>query len=151
MKTYILMAFMLLGFVQFSKAQSNPKMPTPQEMATKSVDELEKRLKLNPTQKSVIYNYTFDMCKHQLDLIKKQQAGTSNEDEVTKFYKMQNDTNNSIKTVLKGDQIAEFDKVLEERLSGGDKKKKKKGKRNKDEAEEVSVGIEGLKSVPPAQ
>lgn len=145
------MAFLLLGFVKVSNAQSNQKMPTPQEMATKSVDELEKRLKLNSTQKGVIYNYTFDMCKHQLDLVKKQQAGTSNEDEVTKFYKMQNDTNNSIKTVLKGDQIAEFDKVLEERLSGVDKKKKKKGKRNKDEPEEVSVGIEGLKSVPPAQ
>lgn len=151
MKTYILMAFLLLGFVKVSNAQSNQKMPTPQEMATKSVDELEKRLKLNSTQKGVIYNYTFDMCKHQLDLVKKQQAGTSNEDEVTKFYKMQNDTNNSIKTVLKGDQIAEFDKVLEERLSGIDKKKKKKSKRNKDEPEEVSVGIEGLKSVPPAQ
>jgi protein CpxP len=148
----MLMALMLFGLIEVSNAQQAPKMPTPQEMASKSVNELEKRLKLNPTQKGVIYNYTFDLCKHQLDLIKRQQAGTSNEDDVTKFYKMQNETNNSIKTVLKGEQLVEFDKVLEERASGIDpKKKKKKGKRGKEEAEEVSTGIEGLKSVPPSE
>lgn len=122
-------------------------MPTAQEMTVKNVEELEKRLKLTSTQKGVIYNYVFDMSKQQLDLIKRQQAGTSKEDDVTKFYKLQNDTNDKIRTILKGDQVAEFEKVLEDRLNGGTKKKKKKGK-NKEE-EEVVTGISGLKLQQP--
>lgn len=141
MKRYVLLAFLLLGLGSFTKAQQ--KMPTAQEMTVKSVDELEKRLKLTPTQKSVIYNYVFDMSKQQLDLIKRQQAGTSKEDDVTKFYKLQNDTNDNIRTILKGDQLPEFEKVLEDRLNGGNKKKKKKGKGK--EEEEVVTGISGLK------
>jgi protein CpxP len=141
MKLYILLAFLVLGLSPITKAQQ--KMPTAQEMTVKSVDELEKRLKLTPTQKSVIYNYVFDMSKQQLDLIKRQQAGTSKEDDVTKFYKLQNDTNDNIRTILKGDQLPEFEKVLEDRLNGGNKKKKKKGKGK--EEEEVVTGISGLK------
>lgn len=144
MKKYILIALVLLGVNSFTKAQQN-KMPTAQEMTAKNVDELEKRLKLSPTQKSVIYNYVFDMSKQQLDLIKRQQAGTSKEDDVTKFYILQNETNDNIKTILKGDQIAEYDKVVEERLSGGNQKKKKK-KRGKEEA--VVSDISGLKMKP---
>ena len=83
------------------------------------------------------------MSKQQLDLIKRQQAGTSKEDDVTKFYKLQNDTNDNIRTILKGDQLSEFEKVLEDRLNGGNKKKKKKGKGK--EEDEVVTGISGLK------
>lgn len=148
MKKYILIALVLLGVNTLTQAQSQKKMPTPQELTVKNVDELVERLKLTPTQRSVIYNYTFNVFKEQLDLIKRQQAGTSKEEEVTKFYKFQNETNDNIKGILKGDQIAEFDKVLEERLNGEPKKKKnKKGKRDKDE-EEVVTGISGLKSQP---
>ena len=145
MKTYILLAFLLLGLGSISKAQQ--KMPTAQEMTVKNVDELEKRLKLTPTQKSVIYNYVFDMSKQQLDLIKRQQAGTSKEDDVTKFYKVQNDTNDNIRTILKGDQLPEFEKVLEDRLNGVTKKKKNKKGKGKEE-EEVVTGISGLKMQP---
>lgn len=145
MKTYILLAFLLLGMRSITKAQQ--KMPTAQEMTVKNVDELEKRLKLTSTQKSVIYNYVYDMSKQQLDLIKRQQAGTSNEDDVTKFYKIQNDTNNNIRTILKGDQLPEFEKVLEDRLNGVTKKKKKKKSKGKEE-EEVVTGISGLKLQP---
>lgn len=141
MKPYILLAFLLIGLGSIAKAQQ--KMPTAQEMTVKNVDELEKRLKLTSTQKSVIYNYVFDMSKQQLDLIKRQQAGTSKEDDVTKFYKLQNDTNDNIRTILKGDQLSEFEKVLEDRLNGGNKKKKKKGKGK--EEDEVVTGISGLK------
>lgn len=145
MKTYILLAFLLLGLAFITKAQQ--KMPTAQEMTVKNVDELEKRLKLTPTQKSVIYNYVFDMSKQQLDLIKRQQAGTSKEDDVTKFYKVQNDTNDNIRTILKGDQLPEFEKVLEDRLNGVTKKKKNKKGKGKEE-EEVVTGISGLKLQP---
>lgn len=145
MKTYILLAFLLLGLGSLTKAQQ--KMPTAQEMTVKNVDELEKRLKLTPTQKSVIYNYVFDMSKQQLDLIKRQQAGTSKEDDVTKFYKVQNDTNDNIRTILKGDQLPEFEKVLEDRLNGVTKKKKNKKGKGKEE-EEVVTGISGLKLQP---
>jgi periplasmic protein CpxP/Spy len=145
MKTYILLAFLLLGSAFITKAQQ--KMPTAQEMTVKNVDELEKRLKLTPTQKSVIYNYVFEMSKQQLDLIKRQQAGTSKEDDVTKFYKVQNDTNDNIRTILKGDQLPEFEKVLEDRLNGVTKKKKNKKSKGKEE-EEVVTGISGLKLQP---
>jgi protein CpxP len=58
---------------------------------------------------------------------------------------MQADLNKNIKTVLRPDQIPEFNKVIEERLSGIDPNKKKK-KLKKGEEEEKVVGIEGLKS-----
>lgn len=137
---------LFLGTSILVKAQQ--KMPTAQEMTVKSIDELDKRLKLNSTQKSVIYNYTFDMCREQLELIKKQKAGTSNEDDISKFYKLQNETNNNIKNVLKGDQVAEFDKLLEERLNGDNKKKKNKKGKHKEE-EETVTGISGLKMTQP--
>lgn len=144
MKTYILVVLLLFGLNTITRAQAQ-KMPTVQELTVKNVDELNERLKLTPTQKSIIHNYTFDMYKLQLDLIKKQQAGNSNEDDVTKFYKFQNETNDNIKNILKGDQVAEFDKLLEERLNGDNKKKKnKKGKKKKEE--ETVTGISGLKS-----
>ena len=114
-------------------------------MTIKNVDELEKSLKLTSTQKSVIYKYVFDMSKQQLDLIKRQQAGTSKEDDVTKFYKLQNDTNDKIRTILKGEQLPEFEKVLEDRLNGNTKKKKKNKKGKDKEEEEVVTGISGLK------
>jgi protein CpxP len=147
MKKYLLIVLLLTGINVWSKAQQN-KMPTAQEMTAKNVDELEKRLKLSPTQKSVIYTYVFDMSKQQLDLIKRQQAGTSKEDDVTKFYKLQNETNDNIKTILKGDQIAEYDKVIEERLSGSNQKKKKNKKGKQDKEEEVVSDISGLKMKP---
>ncbi|WP_316813977.1 hypothetical protein [Pedobacter heparinus] len=144
MKKYFFIVLVLIGINTLAKAQQN-KMPTAQEMTAKNVDELEKRLKLSPTQKSVIYTYVYDMSKQQLDLIKRQQAGTSKEDDVTKFYKLQNDTNDNIRTILKGDQLPEFEKVLEERLSGIDrKKKKKKGKQEEDVVSDIS----GLKVKP---
>jgi len=132
----------------FAKAQSQ-KMPTAQELTVKSIDEMVERLKLSATQRSVIYNYTFELYKQQLDLVKRQQAGTSKEEDVTKFYKFQNETNNNIKTILKGDQIAQFDQLLEDRLNGDNKKKKNKKKKNSAEEEEVSTGISGL--VNPAK
>lgn len=142
MKRLILMMLVVLGASFSSVAQQ--KQPTAEELAKKNVEELEKRLKLNATQKSVIYNYAYSIAKEQLALYKKQQASGYNDEEMTKYYKFQNETNKSIKSVLKPEQITEFDRVLEERLSGIDpNKKKKKGK--KDEEEDKIVGIEGLK------
>ncbi|WP_316788723.1 hypothetical protein [Pedobacter frigoris] len=141
-KTYILVAFLLFGISAIANAQQ--KMPTAQELTVKNVDEMAERLKLSSTQKSIIYNYTFEMYKQQLDLVKKQQAGTSKEEDISKFYRFQNQTNDNIKTILKGEQLPEFEKLQEEWLNG-DKNKKKKKKGKKDQ-EEVVTGIEGLKS-----
>jgi len=142
MKTYILLVLFVLGFNSLATAQK--KMPTAQELTVKNIDELNERLALSPTQKSVIYNYIFDMYRQQFELVKKQQAGTSKEDDITKFYKFQNETNDNIKNILKGDQIAEFDKIQEERLNGDNKKKK--GKKGKNKEEDTVTGISGLKS-----
>jgi protein CpxP len=101
-------------------------------------------LKLSPTQRSIIYNYAFELAKEQLDLYKKRQAGTYKEEDETRYFRIQNETNKSIKVVLKSDQIDEFNKLNEERLSGIDPTKKKK-KLKKGEEEEKVVGIEGLK------
>lgn len=142
MKKYVLILLMASGILSLAKAQK--KIPTPTEMATKSIELLDKRLKLNPTQKNVIYNYTLEISKEQISLSKKQQAGTYNEDDITKFYKLQNETTKSIRNILKGEQQTQYDQFLEEQLRGGDKKKKK-GKHAKEEEEEVVTGISGLK------
>lgn len=120
------------------------KQPTAEELAKKNIDELEKRLKLSPTQKNVIYNYAFSMAKEQLAIYKKQISTGVDNDELTKYYRLQNETNKNIKNLLKPEQVLEFEKVLEERLSGIDPTKKKK-KLKKGEEEEKVVGIEGLK------
>ncbi|KQB99243.1 hypothetical protein [Pedobacter sp. Hv1] len=141
MKRLILMMLLVLGGVFSSVAQQ--KQPTAEEVAKKNVDEMEKRLNLSATQKSVIYNYAFTLAKEQLALYKKQQASGYNDEEMTKYYKFQNETNKSIKSILKPEQIIEYDKLTEERLSGIDPNKKKKKK--KGEEEDKIVGIEGLK------
>lgn len=146
MKRYVLTLAIALGISYAAEAQSQ-KMPTATEMATKSIEALDKKLKLNQTQKNIIYNYTLDLSKEQLALAKKQQSGAFNEDDVTKFYKLQNETTKNIKNILKGDQVQQYDDFLDEQLRGGDKKKKK-GKRGKNEEEEVVTGISGLK-LPP--
>lgn len=141
MKKLILMLALALGVVFASKAQ---KIPTAEELAKKNIEELDKRLQLSATQKSIIYNYAFDMAKEQLALFKKQQAGTFKDEDETKFFKQQNETNKNIRAVLKPEQVTEYNKIVEERLSGIDPNKKKKKK--KGEEEDKVVGIEGLKS-----
>ncbi len=148
MKKFLSALFLLTVMATVALAQAN-KMPTPEEMAKKNVDELETRLKLSSTQKSVIYNYAYNLAKEQVTLMKKQQATGYNDEEVTKLYRLNNETNKSIKAVLKPEQVIEYDKVVEERLAGIDPKKKKKAK--KGEEEEKIVGIEGLKSVKAGQ
>lgn len=141
MKRLILILTLALGVCFSSNAQ---KVPTAEELAKKNIEEMDKRLKLTPTQKGVVYNYVFDMAKEQLALYKKQQAGNSKPEDETRIYRLQNEMNSNIKTVLKGDQVDEFNKLNEERLSGIDPAKKKK-KLKKGEEEEKVVGIEGLK------
>ncbi|MGY3054454.1 protein CpxP [Pedobacter sp. UYEF25] len=133
----ILFAVILLGLT----TQAQQKMPTPAETAKKNVDDLTTRLKLNDTQKSVIYRFTYAQAKEQSEMIKRQQAGTPKDDDADKYYKIQNETNANIRDVLKGDQKTEFDKVIEERLRGitPDSKKRKKGKEP-----EVEGDIRGL-------
>ena len=143
MKKYVLTLLMVSGMLFFAKAQKAP--PTATELATKNIEALDKKLKLNPTQRNVIYNYTLDLYKEQLALFKKQQAGMFNEDDVSRLYRQQNETTKNIRNILKGDQQTQYDQFLEEQLRGGDKKKKK-GKHSKDEEEEVVTGISGLKT-----
>lgn len=147
MKKLILFSVFLLsiGFVQ---AQSQPKLPTADELAKKNVDEMEKRLKLTSTQKGIINNYAYEMAKEQVAILKKQQAGTFQNEDGTRYYRLLNDFNAKAKTVLKEEQITEFNKLIEDRLSGVDPDKKKK-KKKKGEEEEKVVGIEGLKSAGP--
>lgn len=140
MKRIVLMLALVVAVAFSSSAQ---KVPTADEIAKKNVDELETRLKLTPTQKSIIYRYAYDFNKEQLVLVKKQQAGTFKAEDETKYYKMQADYHKSVKAVLKADQLSEYDKVVEERLNGSAATKKKKKK--KGEEEEKVVGIEGLK------
>ncbi len=136
---------LLFTTVAVAAMAQQPKMPTPEELAKKNVDELETRLKLSSTQKSVIYNYAYNLAKEQIALSKKQQATGFNDEEISKLYRLNNETNKNIKAVLKPEQIVEFDKVIEDRLNGVDPTKKKK-KKKKGEEEEKVVGIEGLKS-----
>lgn len=133
---------LVLGTFFSSWAQ---KIPTAEEIAKKNIEEMDKRLKLTPTQRSVIYNYVFNLAKEQLVLYKKQQAGTFKEEDESQFFRLNNETTKSIKTILKPEQVVEYNKLTEERLSGIDPNKKKK-KLKKGEEEEKVVGVEGLKS-----
>ena len=141
MRRLIFIAVLIFGAIFPTIAQ---KQPTAEELAKKNVDELEKRLKLSPTQKNVINNYAFFIAKEQMAIYKKQMTTVVENDELTKYYRLQNETNKNIRNVLKPDQVVEYDKILEERLSGIDPTKKKK-KLKKGEEEEKVVGIEGLK------
>ncbi|WP_090559485.1 hypothetical protein [Pedobacter hartonius] len=149
MKRYTLILSMIFGTVFFAAAQ--PKTPTATELTNKNMDAMDKKVKMNPTQRNIIYNYTMDMYKEQLELTKKQQAGGFNDDDIARFYKRQNQTTANIRNILKGDQQTDYDNFLEEQLRGGNKKKKKK--HSKDEEEEVVTGISGLKlpanAIPP--
>ena len=123
-------------------ANAQKKMPTAVEIAQKNIEALTKKVKVNPTQRNIIYNYMLDFSKEQVSFAKKQQAGMFSQEDMGKLYNLQNENNDKIRTILKGEQLGEFDKYLEEQLRGGDKKKKKKAK---DEEEEVVTGISGLK------
>jgi len=95
----------------------------------------------------VIYSFTYNQAKEQAELIKRQQAGNSKEEDVDKFYKLQNETSKNIRNVLRPEQQVEYDKVIEERLSGKSQKNKKKKKGE----EEVESDIKGLLSAPPVE
>ena len=140
MKRYLLILSMICGSVLMANAQK--KMPTAVEIAQKNIEALTKKVKVNPTQRNIIYNYMLDFSKEQVSFAKKQQAGMFSQEDMGKLYNLQNENNDKIRTILKGEQLGEFDKYLEEQLRGGDKKKKKKAK---DEEEEVVTGISGLK------
>jgi len=149
MKRVIFLFLVLVGITEMAQAQQQqPKMPTPDEIAKKNVEDLDKKLKLNATQKSLIYNFTYTQAKEQAELIKRQQTGAPREDDVDKYYKLQNETQKNIRNVLKGSQQSDYDKLIEDRLSNKSKKKKKKGE--KDE-EEVQSDISGLLSGPPLE
>jgi len=144
MKRIVFLCLIFIGLNGVVNAQQN-KMPTPDEIAKKNVEDLDKRLKLNGTQKSVIYSYTYTQAKEQAELIKRQQAGTSREEDVDKFYRLQNETSKNIRNVLKGEQQTEYDKIIEERLSGKANKGKKK---KKGEEVEEAGDIKGLLTGP---
>ncbi|KRT18229.1 hypothetical protein ASU31_02205 [Pedobacter ginsenosidimutans] len=147
MKRLVILFLVIVGVNGLVRAQQN-KVPTPGEIAQKNVEDLDKRLKLNGTQKSVIYSFTYNQAKEQADLIKRQQAGNSREEDVDKFYKLQNETSKNIRNVLRPEQQTEYDKIIEERLSGKGLKAKNK-KKKKGEEEEVESDIKGLLSAPP--
>ncbi|MFD2584093.1 hypothetical protein ACFSR6_16440 [Pedobacter vanadiisoli] len=147
MKRLVILFLIVVSVNGLVRAQQN-KMPTPTEIAQKNVEDLDKRLKLNGTQKSVIYSFTYNQAKEQAELIKRQQAGNSREEDVDKFYKLQNETTKNIRNVLRPEQQLEYDKVIEERLSGKSPKSKKK---KKGEEEEVQSDIKGLLSAPPVE
>ena len=143
MKKLVFLFFLVAAMQTVSYAQQN-KTPTASEIAKKNVEDLDKKLQLNETQKSIIYSLTFNQAKEQQDMVKRQQTGASREDDVDKFYKLQNETSKNIRNVLKGDQQIKYDRIIEDRLSGKANKKKKKG-----EEEEVEGDINGLLLPPP--
>ncbi|MGV8880024.1 MAG: hypothetical protein ACOH2A_13445 [Sphingobacteriaceae bacterium] len=130
MKKILLMIAFVAGLSTLVKAQQAATPPKPEEITKKSVDELDKRLKLNATQKSIIYNFTFSQVKEQQELIKQQNNGGDNEQTLSRFYKLQDETSKNIRAVLKDDQQKEYDKMVQERLNGKDSKKKRKNKKN---------------------
>lgn len=142
-KLLAVFAFLLIGAVSY--AQQQPKIPTAEELAKKNMDEMDERLKLSATQKSIIYNYAYDLAKSQVELFKKQQSGNFQNEDGTAYFRAVNITNNKIKGVLQPEQISAYNTLIEDRVNGNIDDKRKKKKKKKGEEEEVVVGIEGLK------
>ena len=124
MKKIALFFALSFSIVLFANAQQ--KQPTAEEIAKKNIDELTEKLSLSATQKSIVYSYAFNLAKEQLALYKKQQVTGYNDEEMTKYYKLQNETHKNIKKFLQPDQIIGYDKIVEDRLNGVDTNKKKK-------------------------
>ncbi|PST85166.1 hypothetical protein C7T94_03410 [Pedobacter yulinensis] len=140
----ILFLFLLLAAVSGSlSAQQPPKMPTAEEIAKKNMDDLEKKLKLNPTQKTVISTYVLGQARDEQSLMKMQQSGATREMLMDRYYKIQEDAGRNIKAVLKPEQQKLYDLWVLEKRSGPEKKKKK-GKKAEEEEESVE-GVEALK------
>lgn len=141
MKKYLLV-FLFFCAALSLQAQNN-KVPSAEEIAKKTTDTLERRLSLNSTQKSIVFSYNLELTKVQEKMYKKQMAGTYNEDDATVFLRKDNETTRKIKSILKPEQIALFNKYKEEIQSGVLGKKKKKGEENGDD------DLSGLLSFPP--
>lgn len=142
MKKIFFLVLLLAAFSGVVRAQQ-PKMPTAEEVAKKNMDDLEKKLQLNPTQKTVISTYVLGQARDEQSLMKMQQSGATREMLMDRYYKIQEDAGRNIKAVLKPEQQKLYDLwVLEKR--NGPEKKKKKGKKGEEEEESVQ-GIEALK------
>lgn len=133
MKKLLLMIAFVAGLSSLVSAQQASTPPKPEEITKKSVDELDKRLKLNATQKSIIYNFTFSQVKEQQELLKLQGSGADNEQIMTRYYKLHDETNKNIRAILKEEQLKEYDKIIQERVTGKKSKKNRKNKHNQEE------------------
>ncbi|WP_129716812.1 hypothetical protein [Pedobacter sp. SYP-B3415] len=143
MKKILILFLLFIAIASGAYAQQQPKMPTAEEIAKKNLDELEKKLKLNPTQKTVISTYVLSQAKDEQGLMKMQQSGATREMLMDRYYKIQEDASRNIKAVLKPEQQKEYDAWVLEKRSGPEKKKKKGKKNNEDD--EVVDGVEALK------
>lgn len=111
-KTFLFIA-LLAGTVSFSQAQQRPQR-TPEEMAKRSTDMLEKQLTLSADQKTKIYAIELSQFK-TMDSLRTAAAGSDNRREMmTKMRSMRDENTKKISDLLNEDQKKAYQKMQED-------------------------------------
>lgn len=113
MKKLALMFVLFILFSRYLSAQQQQRINiNPEDLAKRTVERLDRRLKLNQTQKIVIYNYQLNLDKERVQQFKQQEKG--NVPDMGKIQRLQIETDKNIRAILKEDQQNEYDKLLQE-------------------------------------
>lgn len=117
MKKIFLIIALFAGSVSLSQAQQRQQR-SPEEMAQRNVDGLEKRLNLTADQKAKIYTIVLAQAK-TMDSLRTagRNSGGDRQAAFSKIREFQDENNKKISALLNDDQKKAYDQMLEERRS----------------------------------
>ena len=117
MKTRFLFVALLAGTISLSQAQQRQQR-TPEEMAKRNTEMLEKRLNLTADQKAKVYTIALSQAK-TMDSVRTSMAngGGDRQAVFAKMRAMQQENDNKILPLLNDDQKKLYQQWIEERRS----------------------------------
>ncbi|WP_028295319.1 hypothetical protein [Olivibacter sitiensis] len=125
MKKLILGMALVLGIYATGFAQQQGgnrggmQMATPEERAKRSVEEIDKAVKLEGSQKDSIYSYELANAQVQQTLFEKARADGNMDRQkmMAQMQVLQEEIDKKIKGVLKGEQVEKYEVYVKERQS----------------------------------
>lgn len=118
MKTVLLTIVALTGAFLFSYAQPQQRggqgRMNPEERAKRTVENLEKPLKLTKEQKDSVYAYSLAQTKEQQALFQQGRDG-DRQAMMGKMREIQANTDKKIRAILNDDQKASYEELVKER------------------------------------
>ncbi len=119
MRKVLLTCFVLAGALLFSYAQPPQRggqqgRMSPEDRAKRTVEDLEKSLKLTKQQQDSVYAYSLTQAKEQQALFQQGQDG-DRQAMMGKMREIRANTDKKIRTILNDDQKAAYDKLMKER------------------------------------